>query len=128
MRRRKLRYLGRVLVLTVSLLTIWVWQRIAVVKTVRANDLLRARVQLKQETVNKVSAEISRLRRHTRIEKIATEQLGLLPTHPTQRRIIPRTRTPEDEVEENGWQRLNNSLKRLSAASATGGKGSKQTR
>jgi len=127
MRRSRLRYLVRVLVLTVSLLTIWVWQRITVVKTVRANDLLRARVLLKQETVNKVSAEISRLRRHARIEKIATERLGLVPTHPTQRRIIPGTGTTKDEVEEDGWQRFNNSLKRLSAAAATSRKGSKQT-
>lgn len=124
MRRNRLRYLVRVLVLTVCLLTVWVWQRITVVKTVRANDLLRARVQLKQETANKVSAEISCLRQHARIEKIATEQLGLVPTRPTQRRLIPGTGTMPEQTKENGWQRLNNSFKRLSTTSATGKKGS----
>ena len=120
MKKGKFRFLVRIPLLVVVLLTLWVWQRITVVKTVRANELLRARVQLKNEMMDKVLAEISRLRHHARIEKIATEHLGLVPTRPGQRRFIPEMNAVREKVEKDGWYRFNNSLKRLSAASGAG--------
>ncbi len=107
----------RVPVIIVALLTVWVWQRITVVKMIRNNDLLRSEVQAKNEIKDKVAAEISRLVQQGRIERIATETLGLAPTRPGQQRMfLPREYQP-DQLEVDGWQRLNNSLRRLTVAS-----------
>ena len=89
MKNRLLRFLVKVVLVGVILATILVWQKITVVKMVRANDLMRQKVEFKEETARKVSVEISCLRQRARIEKIATERLGLVPTHPRQHRSIP---------------------------------------
>jgi cell division protein FtsL len=118
MKTRRSPMLWGVLTIFVVLATIWVWQKITVVKMVRANDDLRRQVELKREKVDKISAEISRLRDQARIGKIAVEQLGLAPTRPGQRRYLPGLPMPLENKTPNGWQRLNNSIKRLSMVSA----------
>ena len=116
MRNRLLRFVIKIALVVVTLATVLVWQKITVVKMVRANDLLRQKVELKEETARKVSAEISRLRQQARIEKIATECLGLSPTHPRQRRLIPGEENPAEDDEQEGLERLNNALRKLLAA------------
>jgi len=107
----------RVSAVIVALLTIWVWQRITVVKMIRNNDLLRAEVQAKKELKDKVGADIARLLRQGRIEQIAAEMLGLTTTRPGQQRIsLPPEFQPEPR-EADGWQRLNNSLRKLAMVS-----------
>lgn len=118
MKNRRSQMLWTLLAVVVVLATIWVWQKITVVKMVRANDTLRAQVESKREKVDKISAEISRLRDQARIGKIAVEQLGLAPTRPGQRRYLPSSSIPLETKTPNGWQRLNNSIKRLSMVSA----------
>jgi cell division protein FtsL len=122
MKNRQSTTLWRLLVVIVVLATIWVWQKITVVKMVQANDRLRDRVEMKREKVDKISADISRLQHQARIEKIAVECLGLAPTRPGQRRYLPIIRTTPDRESPNGWQRFNNSIKRLSMVSAAGDK------
>ncbi len=107
----------RIPVIIVALLTIWVWQRITVVKMIRGNDLLRAEVQVKRETKEKISADLTRLVQQGRIEQIATESLGLTPTRPGQQRIFMPREFRKESMELDGWQRLNNSWKKLTVAS-----------
>jgi hypothetical protein len=88
---------------------------------IRANDLLRVDVRDKEETRDKVAAEVIQLTQRTRIEKIATESLGLAPTRPGQQRFFfPGDFSPAPD-KHDGWQRLNNSLRKLSVASLSPG-------
>jgi len=118
-RRERMSVWVRVPLIIVALLTVWVWQRVTVVKMIRANDILRTEVRLKKETKDKVSAAVSRLSQRGRIEKIAAETLGLAPTRPGQQRFFPRWDPRDEPVKSDGWQRLNNSLQKLSVASVT---------
>ena len=113
MRNRLVRFLVKAALVVVMLATILVWQKITVVKMVRANDVLLQKVELKEETARKVSTEISRLRQRSRIEKIAIEHLGLVPTHPKQRRLIPGGFRSDMDEGQNRMARLNNALKKF---------------
>ena len=115
---RRLRAIVRFSTTLVIVATLWVWQRVTVVKMIHANDLLRTRVQARSETLEKVAAEVTLLRHRSRIEKIAVEQLGLGPTRPAQRRLIPRVEIPVQKGQDDGWQKLNNSVKKLRALQA----------
>lgn len=119
MTKRRMSIWLRLPLIVVALLTVWVWQRVTVVKMIRANDLLRAEVQLKNEMKDKSSTEVSRLLQRTRIEKIATGTLGLAPTRPGQQRVFSPWDLRDNQIDMNGWERLNNSLRRLSVASVT---------
>ncbi len=100
------------------LLTLWVWQRITVVKTIHANDKLKTEVAYRQEMSRKLSGEIAKLKQRSRIAVIATEHLGLVPSRPAQRQYIPEYRQDEPTDNDDNWNRLNNSLRRLSAVTA----------
>jgi len=117
MKNKRSPMLWKLVLAVVVLATLWVWQKVTVVKLAQANVTLRDQVEMKREKVDKISADISRLRYQGRIEKIAVEHLGLAPTRPGQRRYLPGTPAPLDHNTPNGWDRLNNSIKRLSLAS-----------
>lgn len=119
MRQRPLGVWLRVPLIVVALLTIWVWQRITVVKMIHRNDLLRAEVQTKKEMKDKIAADLSRLEQQGRIEHIAREALGLAPSRPGQQRILMPPGFPGEPAETDGWQRLNNSWRRLTVASVS---------
>jgi cell division protein FtsL len=107
----------------VALLTIWVWQRITVVKMIHRNDLRRAELQVKKEMKDKIIADLSRLEHRGRIELIAAEAMGMAPSRPGQQRMVlppDYAREPVPvPVQANGWQRLNNSWRRLTVASVS---------
>ena len=115
---RRVRMAIRFSALLVAVATLWVWQRVTVVKMVHANDQLQARVHTKKELAEKVAAQVSLLRHRARIEAIAVQQLGLGPTRPAQRRLIPRVELPVQKVEDNNWQKIHNSVKKLRAIRA----------
>ena len=121
MSRQPLPAIVKVPLLIGILLTLWVWQRITVVKTVHANDKLKIEVAARQETARKLTAGINDLKQRSRIAGIATEHLGLVPSRPAQRQYIPEYRQDDQIDEDNNWNRLNISLRRLSAVTAADG-------
>jgi hypothetical protein len=101
----------------VLLLTIWVWQKVAIVRKIESNERLRAEVAARAEQVHKLNDQVSKLGHRLRITEIASNNLGMVATRPAQMRPFYFRIQQEDRTHGNFWDRIRNSFKRLPTAS-----------
>ncbi len=121
MGRRPTKIWLKIPLLIVLLATIWVWQRITVVKMIRSNSYLCDQVEMKRETADKLAAAISQLRQRERITATVEATLQLEPASPAQvHALIPQAPEPT-ATSGSGWQRFDNAVGKLAEISSLGG-------